>query len=99
MGRTKRRKSKKNLNKEHGAKILVVYRIKNNNTLKKNAVFWDVTPCGSCKNQRYVGTYRLHHQGDKNRRVRSNIMTNYRPTHSAKKCLGCYLLLTLFLAR
>jgi hypothetical protein len=33
----------------------------------KNAVFWDVTPCGSCKNSRYGGTYRLHHQGDKNR--------------------------------
>jgi hypothetical protein len=24
----------------------------------KNAVFWDVTPCGSCKNQRFGGTYR-----------------------------------------
>jgi hypothetical protein len=24
----------------------------------KHGVFWDVTPCGSCKN-------RLHHQGDK----------------------------------
>jgi hypothetical protein len=33
----------------------------------KNGVFWDVTPCGSCKNQRFGGTYRLHHQGDKNR--------------------------------
>jgi hypothetical protein len=27
----------------------------------KNAVFLDVTPCGSCKNQRFGGTYRLHH--------------------------------------
>jgi hypothetical protein len=26
----------------------------------KNAVFWDVTPCGSCKNRRLGGTYRLH---------------------------------------
>jgi hypothetical protein len=33
----------------------------------KDGVFWDVTPCGSCKNQRFGGTYRLHHQGDKNR--------------------------------
>jgi hypothetical protein len=29
-----------------------------------NGVFWDVTPCGSCKNRRFGGTYRLH-QGDK----------------------------------
>jgi hypothetical protein len=27
----------------------------------KNAVFWDVTPCGSCKNRRFGGTYPLHH--------------------------------------
>jgi hypothetical protein len=30
----------------------------------KNAVFWDVAPCGSCKNRRFGGTQRLHHQGD-----------------------------------
>jgi hypothetical protein len=30
-------------------------------------VFWDVTPCGSCKNRRFGGTGRLLHQGDKNR--------------------------------
>jgi hypothetical protein len=29
----------------------------------KNAIFSDVTPCGSCKNRRFGGTYRLHHQG------------------------------------
>jgi hypothetical protein len=33
----------------------------------KNCVFWDVTPCGSCKNRRFGGTSRLLHQGDKNR--------------------------------
>jgi hypothetical protein len=33
----------------------------------KNAVFWDVTPCGSCKSRRFGGTWRLHHHGDKNR--------------------------------
>jgi hypothetical protein len=32
----------------------------------KNAVFWEVTQCGSCKNRRFGGTYRLHHQGVKN---------------------------------
>jgi hypothetical protein len=50
----------------------------------KNAVFWDVTPYGSCKNRLFGGTYRLHHQGDK---------------YFFKACFGCWLLLTLFLAR
>jgi hypothetical protein len=26
----------------------------------KNAVFWNGTSCGSCKNRRFGGTYRLH---------------------------------------
>jgi hypothetical protein len=30
----------------------------------ENGVFWDVTPCGSCKIRRFGGTFRLHHQGD-----------------------------------
>jgi hypothetical protein len=30
----------------------------------KNAVFWDVMPCGSSKNRRFGGTCHLHHQGD-----------------------------------
>jgi hypothetical protein len=25
----------------------------------KNRVFWDVPPCGSCKNRRFGGTWRL----------------------------------------
>jgi hypothetical protein len=37
----------------------------------KNGVFWDVTLCGSCKNRRFGGTYRLLHQGDKNVFLRS----------------------------
>jgi hypothetical protein len=32
----------------------------------KNGIFWDVTPCGSCKNRRFGGTYQFHQQGDKN---------------------------------
>jgi hypothetical protein len=31
----------------------------------KNAVLWDVKPCGSCKNRRFRESYRLHHQGEK----------------------------------
>jgi hypothetical protein len=42
----------------------------------KNAVFWHVTPCGSSKNRRFGGTYRLHHQSDKNRRARNNVSNN-----------------------
>jgi hypothetical protein len=38
----------------------------------KSSVFWDVTPCDSCKNRRFWGTYRLHHQGGMNQRARSN---------------------------
>jgi L-aminopeptidase/D-esterase-like protein len=31
----------------------------------KNAVFWDVTRRGSCKNGRFGGTYRPHQQVEK----------------------------------
>jgi hypothetical protein len=33
----------------------------------KSGIFWDVTPCGSCKNRRFGGTQRLLHQVGKNR--------------------------------
>jgi hypothetical protein len=33
--------------------------------MPKNGVFWVVTPCGSCKNRRFEGTWRLLHQGEK----------------------------------
>jgi hypothetical protein len=39
----------------------------------KSAVFWNVTPCDSCKNRRSGGTYSLHHQGDKNRRAKKTL--------------------------
>jgi hypothetical protein len=42
-----------------------------------NGVFWDVTPCGSCKNRRFGSTYCLLHQGD-NRWTRKNAA-----------CVGC----------
>jgi hypothetical protein len=41
----------------------------------EKAVFWDVTPCGSCKN--------LLHQGDKNRWTRNNVSRNQQPTQAA----------------
>jgi hypothetical protein len=43
--------------------------------IMENGVFWDVTLCGSCKNRRFGGTQRLHHQGDKNRWTRNNVRT------------------------
>jgi hypothetical protein len=52
----------------------------------KNAVFWDVTQCGSCKNLRFGTMYLLHHQGDKNRRARNNISSNNQSKQAAKKC-------------
>jgi hypothetical protein len=39
----------------------------------KNGVFWVVTPCGSCKNRRFGGTWRLLLQGDKNLWTRNNV--------------------------
>jgi hypothetical protein len=51
----------------------------------KHTVFWDVTPCGSCDNRSFGGTYRLYHQGDKNQRARNNVSSNLQPKHAAKK--------------
>jgi hypothetical protein len=42
----------------------------------KNAIFWDVTPCGSCKNRRFRGTYRFHHEAGKNQRGKNNVSIN-----------------------
>jgi hypothetical protein len=45
-------------------------------SFRKNGVFWVVTPCGSCKNRRFGGTWHLLHQGDKNRWTRNNTSCN-----------------------
>jgi hypothetical protein len=50
---------------------------------RKDAVFWDINLCGSRKNQRFGGTYHLHHQSDKNRRARKKISSNYQMNHAA----------------
>jgi hypothetical protein len=31
----------------------------------RNAIFWDVAPCGSYENQRFGGMCHLHHPGKK----------------------------------
>jgi hypothetical protein len=51
----------------------------------KKAVFWDVTPCGSCKNQRLRGKWCLYNQSDKHWSTRNNVSSNYQPKHSVKK--------------
>jgi hypothetical protein len=30
--------------------------------IMKNAIFWDIMPCSSCKNRCFGGTYRFHYQ-------------------------------------
>jgi hypothetical protein len=42
----------------------------------KKVVFWNVTPCGSCKNLHFGGTYHLHHRGEKNERVTVDVHVN-----------------------
>jgi hypothetical protein len=42
----------------------------------KNAVFWDIAPRGSCKNERLGIKYHLHHHGEKKQRVRNNVSIN-----------------------
>jgi hypothetical protein len=39
----------------------------------RNVVFWDVTPCSSCYNRLFVGTYRLHRQDVKYQRARNKV--------------------------
>jgi hypothetical protein len=39
----------------------------------KNVVFWNIAPCGSCKNQRFIGMYRLQHQGGKDQRATNDL--------------------------
>jgi hypothetical protein len=38
---------------------------------KKNEVLWDVTSCEPCNDRRFGGMCLLHHQSEKNTRVRT----------------------------
>jgi hypothetical protein len=64
----------------------------------KNADFWDVTPCGSYKNRCFRRTYRLYHQGYKNRRARYKVSSNSQPKHAAKIVFLCSVLQLLVTA-
>jgi hypothetical protein len=67
---------------ESGASFIRVTRIGELGTTLKTGVFWDVTPCGSCKNRRFGQIYRIHHHGDNNRRNGNNA--------EEWRLLGCY---------
>jgi hypothetical protein len=66
-------------------------------TMKKT-MFWYIMPCGSCKNRRFGGTYRLHHEGDKNWRARNNASSNQQPKHAAHIVFLCSVLRLLVTA-
>jgi hypothetical protein len=53
----------------------------------RSAVFWDVTPYGSCKNWRIRGTCLHYYQGEKNQRARSKVSNNQQPKHAAKNIM------------
>jgi hypothetical protein len=61
----------------------------------RKAVSWDVTPCGSCKNQCFGGTYRLYHQGDKNRRAGNKVSSVLRLLVTANVAPSSPILVTL----
>jgi hypothetical protein len=50
----------------------------------RNVVFWDMKPCGTCKNRRFGGMYRLHRQDEKNLRARITV------SNKEWCLLGCY---------
>jgi hypothetical protein len=50
----------------------------------KNAVFWNVTQCGSCRIRLFGGVSHFHHQGNSSR-LAKNVRSNWQPKHAAKK--------------
>jgi hypothetical protein len=59
----------------------------------ENVIFWDVTLRGCCKNLHFGGSYRIHHQGDKNGFARNNVSRNKQLRDAVKKYYGYYLCL------
>jgi hypothetical protein len=61
----------------------------------KNAFFWDVTPCGSCKNRRFGGSCHLHLQGRKHPRAKKSVSswltywTSVRQKKSTNYAVNC----------
>jgi hypothetical protein len=40
-------------------------------------IFWEMTPCGSYKNRRFGGSYRLHLQGEREEFLYPGLFTRY----------------------
>jgi hypothetical protein len=66
------------LHKDRTSSFSFSYSIRQNKTVQavtnlshEVSVFWDVTPCGSCKNQLFGGTDSLRHMGGKIQQART----------------------------
>jgi hypothetical protein len=44
--------------------------------IKKNTVYWNESPRGSCKNRRFGRMYRLYHQDEENQQTTNNVSSN-----------------------
>jgi hypothetical protein len=60
----------------------------------KNAVFLGVIPRVSCKNRHFGGMYRLHYQGEKNKRANGSTVTQLLNAITIRK-LHCLCLVKL----
>jgi hypothetical protein len=54
-----------------------------------------MTPCGSCKNWCFAGTYRLHNQGEKNQRTTNSLSSVLQFLVTANVVPGSLILFTL----
>jgi hypothetical protein len=52
-------------------------------------LFLDVMPCGSCKNRRFGGKYRLHHLAEVNKGARNNVSRENIPSQCAPVASYC----------
>jgi hypothetical protein len=60
-------------------------------------IFWDVSPCDSCKNQRFGGTYHLHLQGENNQRIKILAVASDCSTLKVEKTAYRYSWFVLFI--
>jgi hypothetical protein len=51
----------------------------------KNAIFWDVTLCGSCENQHFGGMCCLHQQDERNQWAGNNVSSNLQLKHTLQR--------------
>jgi hypothetical protein len=55
----------------------------------ENVIFWDMSPCGSCRNLRFRGTYRLYLQVESNQRTKNMLVigSEYITRHLWDDCI------------